>query len=191
MGIGVSKQAAAGSADNQNHHRMAIKETIHDVKPIISPLSSTTTPIGRNSNASFISTGFGTGGFDSSNQLLHHHHVRQPSVRRQFQPIPDRQELDQRFAKVLVSFLSIVVVVCKRVSSSRAQTVQVAYSRRRRKEEMVTAINRRIISFYSYGQRRSEKWGRVGAVWWATACWMHSRLGAYKEGSRERNCWGQ
>lgn len=91
MGIGVSKQAAAGSSANHlnNHHHIKDSTSIHDVKPIISPATT------RNSNASFISTGF-SGGFD-------HHHVRQPSVRRQFQPMPDRQELDQRFAKVLVS----------------------------------------------------------------------------------------
>ena len=99
MGIGVSKQAAAaGSAVDPHSRVMMVKETFHEAKPIIA-----TTPTSRNSNASFISTGFGTGGYDSNNQLLHHHHVRQPSVRRQYQPMPDRQELDQRFAKVLVS----------------------------------------------------------------------------------------
>lgn len=110
MGIGVSKQAsaAAAAAGSSGEPNRTIKGHIHDVKPIISPVS--TTPTSRNSNASFISSGFGAGGFDTSNQLLHHHHVRQPSVRRPFQPMPDRQELDQRFAKVLVSNRHQIVV---------------------------------------------------------------------------------
>lgn len=94
MGIGVSKQAAA-----QNHHHQLDHDST-TTKPVISPATTVNgNGGGRNSNASFISTGFGMGGFD------YHHHVRQPSVRRRFQPMPpDRQELDQRFAKVLVSW---------------------------------------------------------------------------------------
>lgn len=121
MGIGVSKQAAAGPQHNNgqfDHHHNHHSGPSSTTKPVISPANSSLNGSSgggvRNSNASFISTGFG---MDTSGgtQLLHHHHVRQPSVRRRYQPMPDRQELDQRFAKVLVSIRYVV----KKVSTAQ------------------------------------------------------------------------
>lgn len=73
---------------------------------------------------------------DEISYMKHHHnshHIRQPSVRRSCQPMPDRNELERRFTKVLVS-ISLLLGKKDNLSICTFSNIGITGERRCRRE---------------------------------------------------------